>query len=63
MLLAHALIGSLVAFGSTRATLQRRLDWQERDYTPDQRAAMLAAIAAHCRATIQGLLLEATQPR
>ena len=59
MLLAHALIGSLVAFGSTRATLQRRLGWQEQDYTPAQRAAMLAAIATHCRATVRGLLPEA----
>ncbi|HET7775587.1 MAG TPA: CerR family C-terminal domain-containing protein [Azospira sp.] len=55
ILLAHALIGSLVAFGSARATLQRRLGWSESDYTPAHLAAMLDTIERHCRATVAGL--------
>jgi len=55
LLLAHALVGSLIAFGSARATLQRRLGWPASDYTPQQLETLLAAMERHCRATVRGL--------
>jgi AcrR family transcriptional regulator len=55
LLLAHALVGSLIAFGSARATLQRRLGWPASDYTPEQLETLLAAMERHCRATVRGL--------
>lgn len=59
LLLAHALIGAMVAFGSARTTLQRRLGWSESDYEPAQLQAMLAVIEQHCRATVAGLRRQA----
>jgi len=49
----------MVAFGSARTTLQRRLGWSESDYEPAQLQAMLAVIEQHCRATVAGLRRQA----